>query len=75
MFNANINGFSVVISIHLSVYSHDSQKYEHFYDSYEELLSDPINAPIAPFFSDGEERTEAFRQIISAIDNRKSIGK
>ncbi|MCL2817069.1 MAG: hypothetical protein FWD39_01615 [Clostridiales bacterium] len=44
------------------------------YDTLAELIADPVNAPIAAFFTEGEAREAAFMNLVDVIKNRQVKG-
>lgn len=68
-FITHIDGFQINISVFPNGLPYEGTRY----DDYKKLLADPLNAPISVFFTEGEERTEAFQKLVNAIENREVI--
>jgi len=66
-FQTSIDGLYIIVD--LSLYS------ESDCITLTEALADPDNALIAPFFTEGDERTKAFRNLVNAVESRPFAGK
>jgi len=71
-----VNGFRIIISMELTG-DFSRKEGQYIYptaDTIEELLSDPIHADVAPFFTEGAAREDAFFAMKDVIDKYYKIG-